>query len=287
MPSAACCGKEQLFFAEELDPAAYHDALSETDKKVEAAYLENAVTCVSSALEACKRCPLLQLCRAETAELVANNAAPCGIVRAGIYWGYDGRPYPTLNGCLTKESADKIRANVNGKLRDATFTNEYGDEFPRTVQVTFKKRYSATEDGIINADFSPWDYTWIPALHTPLNEIAIDAALSQDIYRPVVTERWLALNAGRINKNLLKAEVLSDADVCEFIRRAAARGLATRRVATILRMKWDHVQQLRYDLGVATPSTTALPEISHPEVEELDFEEQWTNSAPGEQLAFL
>lgn len=285
MNTAACCGREQLFFAEELDATAVLNATDITEQETERAYLNDAVQDVKEALQICADCPLLQGCKQETARLVENNAAPCGIVRAGIYWGYDGRPDPTLNGCLTSASANRIKENARGELTEATVTNDAGDEFPKTIKVSFGAKSSDSEEpGCIDEDFTDWDYTWIPPLSAPINEFAVQAALSQDPHRPVVTERWLALNHHPITPEALKAEVLTDADVCEVIRRADAAGIATRRVSSILRMKWDFVQRLRQKLGVSAPVGTLTQQV---EVTTGHFEKQWSEATPWQQLALI
>lgn len=285
MNTAACCGREHLFFAEELDSAAVHNATDTNELNTELEYLNQAVQNVKTALNICADCPLLQACKQETARLTESNAAPCGVVRAGIYWGYQGRPDPTLNGSLTAEASNRIRESAHGELAEATVTNDAGDEFPKTIKMSFgTQMVDSGEAGFIDEDFTPWDYSWIPPLSAPINEIAVQAALSQDPRRPVVTERWLALNHHPITPEALRAEVLTDADVCEVIRRADATGIATRRVSSILRMKWDFVQRLRQQLGVSIPTGT-LTEQTPVTVE--NFDAQWQEAAPWQQLALL
>lgn len=268
-----------------LDTTAVRNTTDTTEQEIELVYLKGAVNDVKTALTICADCPLLAACKAETARLVDNNAAPCGVVRAGIYWGYNGRPDPTLNGCLTEHSAAHIADNALGELTEATITNDTGDEFPKTIDLTgrAKKRHH-TQPGFIDEQFPTWDYTWIPPLSTPINELAVQAALSQDPHRPVVTERWLSINHRPINSAALRAEVLTDADVCEVIRRADATGIATRRLATILRMKWDFVQRLRSKLGISVPETS---QECHTPITTENFDHQWEEADPWQQLALL
>lgn len=46
----------------------------------------------AQAVALCDDCPLLQACRARTRVEILDGIGPCGVVRAGVAWNYDGRP---------------------------------------------------------------------------------------------------------------------------------------------------------------------------------------------------
>ena len=46
----------------------------------------------ASSVALCDDCPLLQACRARTRVEILDGIGPCGVVRAGVAWDYDGRP---------------------------------------------------------------------------------------------------------------------------------------------------------------------------------------------------
>ena len=46
----------------------------------------------ASAVKLCSGCPLLHACRQQTRIEILDDRGPCGVVRAGVAWDYDGRP---------------------------------------------------------------------------------------------------------------------------------------------------------------------------------------------------
>lgn len=286
-----CRTNESAFFADGLDPSRVHATTG--DARILALdSLTDVVETVVDAISACTHCPLLQTCRAQTAKEISENLGPAGIVRSGLYWGFDGKPDFTLSGCVDAASANQARTDAIGTMKPATRVDEHGNEWPLTVSVRAHYPPATVEpSGPVNHDLGQWDLSWLPALPDQLNMFAINAALDPDLGVPVVTERWMARHGTSVPDSARSAEVMSDADVAEYLRRAERLEISPRRLAATLRMRWESVQDLRRQLGII-PGTTPLqcPTIPADVPQEehcVDYTGQWNNADEGQQLALV
>lgn len=291
-----CQANEAAFFADGLETT-FFNAAGGDDRLRALDSLTDAVLTTADAISACAHCPLLQECRRQTLSEIDLNVGPAGIVRAGMYWGFDGKPDFTLNGCLDAGSARQARRRSTGEIRSATRVDDNGDTWPLTVSV--KEHYPlapVTNSGPVSHDLDGWDLSWLPPLPDQINMFAVNAALDPELGIPVVTERWLA-RKGRsapehervaVPDSARSAEVMSDADVAEYLRRADQLGVSPRRLAATLRMRWESVQELRMQLGI-TPGAShllATPEASCPPAEPtIDYAAQWAEATEGQQLS--
>ena len=276
-----CQTDEAAFFADGLDPSFFNT--SSGDDRIRALdSLTDAVETTVDAINACAHCPLLQACRKQTADEISLNVGPAGIVRAGLYWGFDGKPDFTLNGCLDADSSESVRQRSAGEVQSATRIDANGDHWPLTVSV--REHYPLAPEvvsGPVSHDLDAWDLRWLPALPDRINTFAVNAALDPELGVPVVTERWLARHGVDVPDSARAAEVMSDADVAEYLRRAEFYDISPRRLAATLRMRWESVQELRMQLGII-PRPTPLPTVPESII---DYSAQWAEAAEGQQLA--
>lgn len=71
--------------------ASAESALRICDDILDAFESEDAVE-RTRAVALCSSCPLKQACRQQTRIEILDDRGPCGVVRAGVAWDYDGRP---------------------------------------------------------------------------------------------------------------------------------------------------------------------------------------------------
>lgn len=238
------------------------DCRALSDPSATAAEQTQAAFDAIDAIEACSHCPLLAACRRSVQDEINNGTPPVNILRAGIYWGADGTPDPTLNGVLSPRSAKRFTDACSEMPAHSSFTKGHdGQLYPRSI--TFTRAHTARKregdeldfDTINTADvdiptdyyFTGWDASWI-RWRPVLNMRAIRCLLSdnQQTIDSVVTQVFLDEHPG---EKIGNREVASDADVCEVIHEALIMGISLRSVSSRLSMGWSRLEKVVARLG--------------------------------------
>lgn len=212
---------------------------------------------VIDALEACSRCPILSACREDTQKGIDAGLGPTHIVQAGVFWGSDGTPDPTLCNALSEHSS----AALEQRCTPARHEDDAKDSRPRWVRIKRIRNIERdqvswdSESDLLPVDIGDeelgdgWDASW--------------AVLRQ---RERVREeiiRMLFDNAGADRKKIVarvhlddkdepagQREIAEDHEVCEFIRRAYdERGMSRRKIKEALGMSSGRVTRIMKALG--------------------------------------
>lgn len=243
------------------NPEAF-DCIGLTDDGATLNDRREAVNATLDAIEACSLCPLLAHCRATTQKEIDSGQSPVGVVRAGIYWGSDATPDPSLDGALTEQSTHALREECTPPSENEQMLKGHDGKFyPRSI--TFHRWRSITDHTgkYSGADLAPidlddrlvlgWDSSWV-SLHPRINHRAVELLTSSNsfMHERVVTQLFLDEHPevtadGR--------EIASDHDVCEAIRIALGRGVTIRDLAGRLSMGWSRLADIARALGFFVP----------------------------------
>lgn len=246
-----CSHSPELFDADALDVQPYQAAIENNDNEAaEKAKkkLEKAVNDTLSAITLCGHCPLLDVCRDRTSELIKQHAPPTKIVQTGIYWGSDGRPDVTLAGCLTANASKKIAAKTRYDLEEYR-VDDSGQLWPLTVSIYHNRKsptMAAGIEGPIHADLQPWDTTWLPPLPPVMNIAAIEIVVANELYNGIPEAKAACTNLSDIGN----CEILSDSEICEVLRRLHKQGMTTRQIAKRVNLNPATVKNLCISLGL-------------------------------------
>lgn len=246
-----CSHSPELFDADALDIQPYQTAVANNDDEAaEKAKknLEQAVDDTISAITLCEHCPLLEICRNRTSELIKRHTPPTEIVQAGIYWGRDGRPDVTLAGCLTTNASKEIAAQTHYSLEEYR-VDDSGQLWPLTVSIYRSRRSPTTVAGVegpVHADLQLWDTTWLPPLPPVMNITAIEIVVTNELYNGIPEAKAACTNLLDIGN----CEILSDSEICEVLRRMHKQGMTTRQIAKRVNLNPATVKNLCIRLGL-------------------------------------
>lgn len=256
------CGRNRTAFdADYLDPSLYRETLkaghsAEREKDLLAEAVDNTINAVRS----CSDCPIFQMCKEDMARQVAQGNAPAGIVQCGIYWGLDHRPDFTLNGTVSKKSADTARER-SGDIRYSSYrVDEAGKRWPMTVPVYIGRGRNAPDEaddheyGPIETDLGSWNLAWMPPMPDPINTTAVDMAVWNAGTDCIITQAKLRKNP---QQPLAGKEILTDSDVCEVLRELSKTKTSVRAMAERLDLSHATVKNLLYKLGLPVVESEA------------------------------
>lgn len=167
-----------------------------------------------TAIAACESCPFLKQCKTDTVTALTGDGAtgynlhpPTSVVQAAVLWDDDSQPY----------TPPSVEAS------DDMLPLEFFSTAP-----------------IVNASWTP------PAPVRRLNEIAINAALSQDALHRTVTAHYLVRE--KIAEDPTRMVLARDEEL-EVIRRGLASGYTVYQLAVNLRTSWRRVDRTRVKYG--------------------------------------
>lgn len=257
-----CTQNEDLFDANGLTAELFHNAEDRYEREKEKEAVAQAVDDTVEALSACSHCPFIQECRARVVQSIEDSTPPCGVVQAGIYWGFDSAPDFTLNGCLTNESARNARKRSGHVDAVATRTDDDGQQWPLTVPVYSRQGADDNDDteGPIERTLHPWDTDWIPALPDPVNQLAVEMVCStgENARDAVPVARLHRGNAVDVDG----CEILTDADVCEVLRRLHGQGATVRKMSNKVKLHPKTIKNLLTSLGLPFEESTIHQETA-------------------------
>jgi len=251
--SLPCKTAQNVYDGDGLTTDDYNTATSTRGRSVALMVLEDTVDAALAAISACQVCPILGQCRKMVVEAQQNQIGPAGVIQAGVYWGLNGKPDFSLGGCLDKTSADNIEntsllpATIEGRT---TRIDETGNEWPLTVPL-YRSRENDAEvltayGPISRPNAGGWQVSWIAP--TPrINEVAVSTVCRS-------TKEVAAVPASKLSGQHTPvpagAEVLSDADVCEVVRRLSEKKISQRSIARKLSLSSATVRHLQERLGI-------------------------------------
>lgn len=255
----ACQKSQSIYDGDGLTPTDFTSATTKRSRDLALIALEDTVDAALTAISACQQCPFLSQCRTQVQQAQKRQIGPAGVIQAGVYWGLDGRPDFSLGGCLDKTTTDIIETTSllpTTIAERTTRIDENGKEWPLTVPL-FRNRQDNTPQltphgPVSRPDAEGWSVSWIAP--TPrINEIAVSAVCHSP-------KDVAAIPASKLSHQHDPApagtEVLSDADVCEVIRRLSEKDFSCRSIARKLSLSPATIRSLRKSLGIKADQST-------------------------------